>query len=362
MNSKCRYLDRLPNLDPLRFILASLVIFFHIPQLSRNQGLPYVADLPIFNRGTEAVYMFFVLSGFLIIRLIYRSKQREAFSIRKFYVRRILRIFPLYYLVVIFGFLFYWLVLPMLKIPFENNYDLWEGVAMSTFFLPNIFATMYKPGGILEVLWSIGIEEQFYLMIAPLLYMVRKNRILLILSLLTIGYFIVFHLEGLDVLRRYNFVYFLLFSGGIIAILEEKKQLEFLKRSIWVPVMVTVMTILYFVTDVFMFDLLWLRNIFTMVLFGVFIHTLSHNNFGTTIHSPWLNHLGQISYGIYMFHVIAMNIVVFFMLKAQALEIFNDTIAILLIYILTFAITIIMAHISYKYYESYFLKLKTKFR
>ncbi|WP_299336324.1 acyltransferase [uncultured Psychroserpens sp.] len=355
-------MDRLPNLDPLRFILASLVMVFHIPQLSKNQGLPYVFDIPVFQRGTEAVYMFFVLSGFLIIRLIYRYKQREAFSIRKFYMRRILRIFPLYYLIVIFGFVFYWTILPILGIPFENNYSLGEGVLMTTFFIPNVFGKLYAPGGILEVLWSIGIEEQFYLMIAPLLFFIRKNSVLLVLSVLTLVYFIVYHLSSFEVLRTYKFVYFLLFSGGIVAILEEKQKLEFLKYYTIFPVLISLATLLYFTTDLFMFNERWMRNAFTMVLFGLFIHTLAHNNLGKAIKNRFLNHLGHISYGIYMYHVIALNLVVFLMLKIQKLEIFNETITILLIYILTFAITILLAHLSYKYFETYFLKLKTKFR
>lgn len=362
MSSKRLHLERLPNLDPLRFLLASLVMFLHIPQLSRNQNLPYFLDAPIFNRGTEAVYMFFVLSGFLIIRLIYRYKQRDNFSIKAFYIRRILRIFPLYYLIVIFGFLFYWQILPALNIPFENNYNLREGLLLSTFFLPNVFARLYHPGGILEVLWSIGIEEQFYLLIAPLLYTVKKRRILLTLSILTIGYFLLYHLGGLDVLRRFSFVYFLLFFGGIIAILEEKKQLEFFKISVVIPISIAVATVLYFTTDIFTFEKLWIRNLTTMLLFGMFIHTLAYNNFGRRLNNKFLNYLGQISYGIYMFHVIALNCVVFFMLKIEAPKIFNDTLTIFLIYILTFAITIFLAHLSYTYFESYFLKLKQKFR
>ena len=122
--------------------------------------------------------MFFVLSGFLIIRIIYSAKLRHAFSIRNFYIRRVLRIFPLYYLIVAFGFLFYWIVLPFLNIPFENNYNFVEGVSLAIFFLPNVFAELYKPGGILEVLWSIGIEEQFYIIVAPLLFLIRKQKFL----------------------------------------------------------------------------------------------------------------------------------------------------------------------------------------
>ncbi|MGB3608111.1 acyltransferase family protein [Psychroserpens sp.] len=355
-------MERLPNLDPLRFILASLVIFFHIQLLSRNQGLPYYLEIPIFNRGPEAVNMFFVLSGFLIIKGIYKHKQHGSFSIKTFYIKRVLRIFPLYYLVVIFGFIFYWLLLPALDIPYNNNYNLVEGVLLATFFLPNVLDELHKPGGILEVLWSIGIEEQFYIIIAPLLYFVGKYKILTALSLLTIAYFIVFHLDSMDVLRTYQFLYFFLFAGGVIAILEEKKQLQFLKWSPLMPIAVVVCTGLYFMTNLFEFQVLWLRNALTMVLFSLFIHSLAHNKVGKAIKIKFLNYLGRISYGIYMFHVIALNISMFFVLKAREQFILNDTISILSIYILTFGITILMAHVSYVYYESYFLKLKTKFR
>lgn len=305
--------------------------------------------------------MFFVLSGFLIIRFIYREKMRDHFSIRKFYIRRILRILPLYYVIVVFGLLFYNVFLPILDIPFEITYSK-ESVLLLVFFLPNIFAKLYAPGGILEILWSIGIEEQFYLMIAPLLFVVAKHRILKLLVVASALYFIVFHLEIFEVLQKFSFVYFYLFFGGIIAILEEKHQLEFLKRSFLIPLVIVVATLLYFFTDVFHFESLLVYNLITMLLFGLFIHSLSHNNFGKSINNRWLNHLGHISYGLYMYHVIAMNLVVFFALKVQTMKIFNDTILILLIYSLTFAFTIVMAHLSYTYFETYFLKLKNKFR
>ena len=71
----------LPNLDPLRFLLASLVLFGHVHALSRAMNLPFYSDLPIFNKGAEAVNVFFVLSGFLIIRIIYLDKEKGSFSI-----------------------------------------------------------------------------------------------------------------------------------------------------------------------------------------------------------------------------------------------------------------------------------------
>jgi len=354
-------LKKLPNLDPLRFLLAMLVLIFHLPQLCKNQGLPYFDDLAVFHRGIEAVYMFFVLSGFLIIRLIYKAKLKGSFSIKNFYMRRILRISPLYYLILFFGLFFYNILLPFLKIPFEVNYTITEALFLCVFFLPNVFADLYEPGGILEVLWSIGIEEQFYILIAPLLFFVRTKRVLMILFGLLIGYFIVSHIEDF-LLKKYHFYYFYLFLGGIIGVLEEMKKLEFLKKLIFFPLIITVATILYFFTDLFMVDPMWLHNLITCIIFGFFIHTISFNNKNLEDRNKWLNYFGQISYGIYMYYVIALNFVVFLFLKIDKLNILNEITLIVLINAFTIIVTLIFAHISYKYFEVPFLKLKNKFR
>tara|TARA_R110002020_G_scaffold183844_1_gene380312 strand:- start:1456 stop:2379 length:924 start_codon:yes stop_codon:yes gene_type:complete len=306
--------------------------------------------------------MFFVLSGFLIIRLIYRAKIRGAFSIKDFYVRRVLRIFPLYYLVLGFGLFFYNVLLPLLNIPFEINYTWKEALFYNVFFLPNVFAKIYEPGGILEILWSIGIEEQFYLVIAPLLFFINVKWVLRVLSLLLLGYFILYWSDIFDVLRQYTFVFFYLFSGGVIAILEEKKKLEFLKGFAAIPLIICVATLLYFVTDFFMIEPLWLRSLFTCLLFGFFIHSLAFNNRGVAIHNRILHHFGSISYGIYMFHAIVLNAVVFLFLKLEFLQNLNETLTIILLHLLTFAGTLFIAHVSYTYFELYFLKLKNKFR
>ncbi len=355
-------MNRLPNLDPLRFFLASTVLLYHLPQLSANQGLPYFDGLPIYHRGLEAVYMFFVLSGFLIIRLIYRAKLRDVFSIRDFYIRRILRIFPLYYLVLGFGLFFYNVILPYLHIPFPINYTWKEAFFYNVFFLPNVFAKLYEPGGILEILWSIGIEEQFYLMIAPLLFFINVKWVLRVLTVLLIAYFTIYWADVFGSLQQFTFVFFYLFSGGVIAILEERKKLEFLKTSAWVPLVVCTATVLFFITDWFMVNPLWLRSLGTCVLFALFIHSLAFNNRGVEIRSRTLHHFGSISYGIYMFHAIVLNAVVFLFLKLEPAYIPNAVLTIVLIHLLTFAGTLLVAHLSYTYFELYFLKLKNRFR
>jgi len=355
-------MKKLPNIDVLRFLLASLVVIGHIPLMSKVQGLPYFMNYPIFSKGAEAVYMFFTLSGFLIIRLIYKEKQNNKFSVRKFYIRRILRIFPLYYFVLIFGFAFYHFILPMLKIPFDYDYNLLDGALLSTFFLPNIFTKMYDTGAIHQVLWSLGIEEQFYLFIAPLCFFLNKNNILKALSILTLIYFVIYHLDIVWFLKEYSFVYFFLFFGGLISILEEKNRLNFLKSYKIVRISIVVLTFVFYTTDIFEFESKALRHIITCVLLGLFIHTISFNNFGIQIEHKALNYFGQISYGIYMYHIIILNGVLFLFLYIDKLNILNDFFTIILINIITFALTLIISHLSYKYFEKPFLKLKNKFR
>jgi peptidoglycan/LPS O-acetylase OafA/YrhL len=355
-------MNKLPNLDVSRFLLASLVAIGHIPLMSKVQGLPYYNELAIFHKGKEAVYMFFALSGFLIIRLIYLAMQRDAFSIRKFYIRRVLRIFPLYYLVLFVGFTFYHYFLPKVDIPFEVDYELTDGLLMTMFFIPNVFTGMYNPGAIIQVLWSLGIEEQFYLLIAPMAFFIKKGWFIKVLIVLTAVYFIIFHLDVIWFLQEFNFVYYFLFLGGIVSILEERKKLEFLKSSKLIPIIITILVFIYYTTNFLKFENLTLRNLTACILLSLFVHTLSYNNLGVNIRSKSLNYFGKISYGIYMYHVIVLSGVLFLFLKVDVLKSFNDVVVIILINLMTFFFTILLSHFSFKYFEMQFLKLKNKFR
>jgi peptidoglycan/LPS O-acetylase OafA/YrhL len=353
-------LKRLPNLDVLRFVLSFFVLIFHLPQLSKNQNLPYFDGLDLFSKGTHAVYMFFVLSGFLIIGQIYNLKNRNNFNIAKFYKNRALRILPLYYLIVVFGLIFYNLILPFLNIDFPKTYSINEGILYNLFFLPNVFSKLYAPGGILEILWSIGIEEQFYLIVAPLLFVVNNKYVLYFILTLTVVCFGIYHQESISIFRRYNGVFFLLFSGGIISILGIENKLELFKNNKGISYLIIALTALNFSTSIFEFENPIWSSLFITILYPLFIYTISHNNFVPNIKFKWLNHLGKISYGLYMYHAIALNFVVFCALKIQPYNILNDICMIILINILTLIITIIIAQFSYKYYESYFLKFKNK--
>lgn len=97
-----------PNITSLRFLLAILVVIFHLPEFCSKHDIPFYNSLPIFHKGIEAVNVFFSLSGFLIIRQLYTEKsETNKISLKKFFMRRILRIFPLYYLILFFGLVYY---------------------------------------------------------------------------------------------------------------------------------------------------------------------------------------------------------------------------------------------------------------
>ena len=97
-----------PNLNGLRFIAAFLVILSHLEWIKMTEGMENYASAPfIKNLGSLGVSLFFVLSGFLISYLLLQEKKDTGdISIKNFYVRRILRIWPLYYITVILAFFY----------------------------------------------------------------------------------------------------------------------------------------------------------------------------------------------------------------------------------------------------------------
>jgi len=351
---------RIPNLTSLRFILALLVVFYHIPLFSKNNGLPFFNDFAIFHKGAEAVYMFFSLSGFLIIKQLYdEKKQTHSIRLKRFYWRRILRIFPLYYLVLAFGFFYYHFIVQFFGFEFENNYDLLSGIVLAITFFPNIFRT-YSPGGILEILWSIGIEEQFYLFIAPVLLVVPLKRVAWFLGLFTGSYFLIFFSEYLVFLEKYKMLFFYFSFGGLCAILLNHDMIHTLIKKSRLPILL--LFSIYFTTPLFKHNFnAFFYQLLSFILFGLAIAALTIKPIKILQHKT-LTYFGKISYGIYMYHAIVMQLVGFIYLKINPRLNCPKPIAIIFINLSILIMTIIVSHLSYKYYESYFLNKKQKMR
>jgi peptidoglycan/LPS O-acetylase OafA/YrhL len=150
------------DIDGLRAIAVLSVLFFHY-------------DLPGFSGGFVGVDIFFVISGFLITRIILQDLKEEKFSISRFYERRIRRIFPALFSVIGFTLIVGWFILDTSA--FKN---LGQSVTATTLFSSNILfwresgyfdtQSIYKP---LLHTWSLSVEEQFYIFFPLVLVLIH---------------------------------------------------------------------------------------------------------------------------------------------------------------------------------------------
>jgi peptidoglycan/LPS O-acetylase OafA/YrhL len=355
-----------PNLNSLRFIAASLVIVSHVELYKSLFGLENLIHIPFFQIvGKLGVVLFFVLSGFLITSLLLHEREfKGTISIKNFFIRRILRIWPLYYLVILSGF-FVFPYIHFFDIPGDIFSNVLEHRSSSIIYYLTIFANLgvvlFGEIAYTSQTWSIATEEQFYL-IWPFLFLKRKY-FYFVLSILLFYWGLSFILNhtGIKLFSGFTqnaltgflsqFKINCMAIGGVFAILIYKKSfiidILFKKYVLLIVSLITSGLILFGIKFPYFHD-----DIYS-VLFAVIIINLACNDvYSTLLENKTTNYLGSISYGIYMLHGIALTIA----LKTAVYFQMNWV-----IYPITFLLTLLISHISYKYFESYFLKLKSKF-
>jgi hypothetical protein len=103
-------MKRILSLDALRGYAILLVLFQHFPMVINNRIIDFMSKIGFaINSGYLGVQIFFVLSGFLITRILIKEKKNNDVSFTRFYLKRMLRIFPIYYLsIIVFGILITW--------------------------------------------------------------------------------------------------------------------------------------------------------------------------------------------------------------------------------------------------------------
>ncbi len=358
-----------PNLNGLRFFAAFLVIIHHVEQFKYSFGLSnYFASPFIAIIGKLGVILFFVLSGFLITYLLLTEQEKtNTISIKKFYIRRILRIWPLYYLIVILSFF----VLPKIsffEFPGHSSvlFNNWRVLLLLfLFFLPNVALGMRFVVPYASQAWSVGVEEQFYL-IWPVLMKYFKNTVRLLLVVIIIYLFMelvgfrvikkfLFWNSGFDVLRSFwhSFNIDCMAIGGLFAYILHKKDkilLFFYNRVIqFFTLLLLIALIGYGVV------IPYVHYEFYAVFFGIVILNLASNPKPIlNLENGYFNYLGKISYGLYMFHPLAIVIIL------KCLNYFGTNNFFLQL-ILSTILTIIISSISYHFMEEKFIKMKTKF-
>ncbi|HXU32239.1 MAG TPA: acyltransferase [Thermoanaerobaculia bacterium] len=362
------------GLDALRFFAALFVVIGHIPLNQASGQLPSPAYGALFFRGAPAVAFFFTLSGFLITYLLLAEQERTGtIGVRKFYLRRVLRIWPLYFAVVAFGLAFYNLALPALGIAYPVAYSVPLAALLYLFFLPNLMNSLYTVGGILNPLWSIGIEEQFYLGWAPAVrrWHARLPRLLAVVFSISLAIFVLNQLEVFGPFRAKMFFGQLKFHfmaiGGFAAwaLVNQRERLlgawPFASRiAQWI--------LLALLADYYLFNWMhwggYAEELAQLALYPWMIVNVAANPRrilslrGRSPAARTLDHLGVISYGIYMLHMIAVYATTALFQRTSWWHGRPLALYCVAYYGIAIGSTLALAHLSYRFFESPFLRLK----
>lgn len=310
--------------------------------------------------------MFFVISGFLITSILYKTKEPFWASYKKFIGRRTLRIFPLYYAVV--------LVLYILYHPAVHQYLFY----FLTYTYNFAWVKYQIPANSASHFWSLSVEEQFYLFWPFIVLLLRKNENILItiIALLVIGCFVQMTYSVVDWLNPYNLTGLLPRAGslgvgalGAILLITNKLPNKLLENKLAEYALFMLLIICLITESAYKYPFLAICSI-------MFVLKAVTGNFKINVVNNFLKHktiiyIGSISYGIYIFHFplgeyltqyvfnpYLWNKIQFSKLgKLSALQ-YNSWLIKLPLY--TF-ISIVLAHFSFKYFEQPILTLKDKF-
>lgn len=360
------------NLDGLRFISFLLVFLFHSFYTTNTEILnsdTYIfITKRLFANGNLGVNFFFVLSGFLITYLLLNEKNKTGkIHPGQFWMRRILRIWPLYFLAVIIGFVGF----PVIKEFFgEVSTEIAHPINYILFISNFEIINQGLPdSSMLGVLWSVGIEEQFYF-IWPLLLIILKQKHWPVIFIAIIINSLIF--RGLN--NNYTYHEYHTFScisdmavGGFGAWLAfRRKDKQFFAQiprlfiiaaySLIAFVLLFRVDFLFSTPEIRIFERLFISLLFLFVILEQNYAKKSIFKFGK---SKLITKLGVISYGLYIYHFLGIIITIKltnaigFNTSLWQVVFLETTIALLL--------TVFFSYLSYNLVEKPILKLKKSF-
>jgi peptidoglycan/LPS O-acetylase OafA/YrhL len=350
-----------PGLNGLRFFAAMAVAVSHVELLKKYNGLANVADRPaIYELGRLSVTLFFVLSGFLITYLLLAEKnETKTIAVKQFYIRRMLRIWPLYFLLVGLAFFVFPHIGP-LRLPGHADMNFGWTLPLFLLLLPQLALSIFDPVPYAEPAWSIGVEEQFYLL-WPLL--MRRFRSFVTLAIIVIVVILAARYGALwmaqanraneEALRVWNgvinYFYFTRMEcmaiGGLFAWAAFEKKFTAVLHSRVTQVVVYALTAYLLITDAHkpIFSYGWAASCFGVLIFNVATNPKSLLRFPA---KPF-DFLGNISFSIYMFHEVAIQLT----LAAVGVD---------AVYPVSLTLTLLIASASYLWFERPFLRLKSR--
>jgi peptidoglycan/LPS O-acetylase OafA/YrhL len=338
--------SHLPSLDGLRAIAAFLVVFYHA-------GLDW-------SPGGLGVLTFFVLSGFLITWLLLKEEEQSGtISLKSFYARRSLRIFPAFYA--------YWLLVSAALLLTHKRFVVAQAIS-SLFYVNNYYQALHgDPNTDFSHTWSLGIEEQFYLL-WPLFFMLLKNARNRLRFLIATIVAIVLYREALVFLvhRDQGYIYEAfdtradhLLIGCLLAVTLRAGMWRNLWRQLcssWWLAALTLGMLALSTALAFQFGSTYrdaVGFVVDPVLVAVLIvQSIAHPaaGFGIVLNWGWMRYLGTISYSVYLYQQVVIGPVEKRLARWPSVSLLVTIIAVIL-----------AASASYWIVERPFLRLKKRF-
>ena len=356
------------NLNGVRALAALMVVISHIELHKVDFHVARIPYITILNFGKTGVTIFFALSGFLITYLLLEEKRNfSAVNFKAFYIRRMLRIWPLYFLLVIVGFFIY---------PAQGSATaLW----LSIFFMPNLAFCLQMLPDIFNPIWSIGTEEQFYIF-HPHFFRIKNNKNLLYAFIAFIIFMWVLQLT-INNLNHANliwklfsqFFYYARFDnmmiGAVVAVIFHNTKHPTFKFRFQAAFNLIFKRSVQIILSVFFFGYIYLYlkhdiphgDVPLAILASLLIVNLSQAETSIyTFNSKKLDFIGQISYGIYLLHKYPLFLILY--LVHNYIPTMNMVMQNVVIYVATISCTLGLAALSYFGYEKPFLTIKKRFQ
>jgi peptidoglycan/LPS O-acetylase OafA/YrhL len=350
--------DNLDSVRTVAFISTFLAHSFSAHEPGVTSSPLYLGAIRFREAFSYGVPVFFVLSGFLISYLMLMEQETtEGFSARNFYIRRVLRIWPLYYLILIFGFV----VFPILRTHLLHSPGVETASPLAySAFLANFDLLAkglpFAPG--LGPVWSVSVEEQFYLLWPILLLLFSKKRFIMPISLLMIG--ATATTWAFD-LPRYHTAHCLIYltAGTLTAYLSFYSR-PFIDRIVRVSP-------LWFLAAAAAALVLtqsgYTTGIMILVVALLFAYCIVFQCFSGRFplkRIPFFEWMGKYTYGLYLYHTIAIFVVSSIAYKVLHLK---ESIAVVVfaIPLVSLLLSILVAWTSYELMERRLLRLKERF-
>ena len=374
-----------PNLDSLRFWAFFAVFISHAALFLgyENQSIWFTNfKTYILANGDIGVSFFFVLSGFLITYLLLKEQDENGrISLKNFYLRRILRIWPVYFTTLIIGFF----ILPPLvhlaignqTLPFLSEPHLSE-LPKYFFFLANLSLAFHGGASVpTDILWSISVEEQFYLVWPLIIILVKRKHLPKVLLGLIIASSLYKYINAynIDVLAYSTFsVMSDLCIGCLLAYILVVRNEWILKwrsisrraiLSIYVGIFILVTGRHWLYHKLYLHEIIFpvvvliiplcLAALFALVIFEQNEANQSIFKLGRF---STLSQLGKISYGLYSYHMIAITLVLVAAARFSVVAAYGSFSRWILFAVVALTLVTFMASLSFRTMETWFLSKK----